>query len=72
MDGFHPVLFANELALAGNSLMRFGRALNSIFKLTIALWQLLGYDVAAAGSVPVDDVRCECDSLVHSKLMLGR
>ena len=69
MDGFHPVLFAKELALAGNALMRFGGALDTILKLTRAFRQLLGYYVAAAGSVPVDDVRRKCDSLVHSKFM---
>jgi hypothetical protein len=49
--------------------MRFGGALDAILKLAGAFWQLLGYYVAAAGSVPVDDVRRECDSLVHSKFM---
>jgi hypothetical protein len=47
MDGFHPVLFAKELALAGNALMRFGGALDTILKLALAFRQLFGDHVAA-------------------------
>ena len=62
-------LFANKLALAGNPLMRFGGGLDAILKLAVAFRQLLGYHVAATGSIPVDGVRRECASLVHSKFM---
>jgi len=41
-------LFASELALTGNSLVRFGDALDPVLELAIPLWQLLGDQVAAA------------------------
>src|SRR5215470_12812079 len=63
-------LFASKLALAGNSLVRLGNALDPIFKLAVPLRQSLGHHVAALSGAPLRGACGESDSLACSKLVL--
>src|SRR5258708_14897799 len=63
-------LFTSKLALTRNSLVRFGNALDPIFKLAIPLGQLLGHHVAALSGTPLRGACSEPYSLPCSKLVL--
>ena len=57
------------MALARNSLARFGGALFLVLTFAVSLGQLLGYHVTDGDRDPVH-VRCESNSLARSKLIL--
>src|SRR6266446_4236330 len=63
-------LFTGKLALARNALVRFGKALDPIFKLAVPLGQLFGHHIAAFGSAPLHGPCGEPHSLACSKLVL--
>src|SRR5215471_9953550 len=65
-----PSLFTSKVALAYNSLVRFGDVLDSVLKLAIPLGQALGYHVAATGRIIIRDAADERHSLASSKLVL--
>ena len=57
------------MALTGNSFVGFGGALFPVLTFAVWLGQLLGYHATGGDRDPVH-VRCESNSLAHSKLML--
>src|SRR5579871_6722852 len=63
-------LFARELALAGNALVRFGCFLDPILKFAAPLGQLPRYDVSSATCIPICEVWSKCDLLAGLKLVL--
>jgi hypothetical protein len=70
LSGIEGRLFASKLALTGNSLVRFGGALDPVLKLAAPLGQLFYYHVASTACVPVCEVCRESDFLACSKLVL--
>lgn len=63
-------LFARELALAGNALVRVGGPLDPVLKFAAPLGQLPCYHVASAACAPIREVWGECDLLASLKLVL--
>lgn len=61
---------ASEFALAGYSLVRFGRALDPVLKFAASLRQLHGYHVAGTCRSPTRETCGERDSLTGSELVL--
>src|SRR5258708_13569574 len=63
-------LFTSKLALTRNALVRFGNALDPIFKLAVPLGQLFGHHAPAFGGAPLRGPCGEPHSLACSKLVL--